>query len=416
MVIDVQRIPRESTTRSYCRICIIIFLLAFCARAYMLTLVPERYIQPESRWEMGAVAISLVETGQFGDPYCLPTGPTSHLPPMYPFILSLIYRVLGLTLAAGYTDWMIRITAGAIVLGMLPFVGDRFGLGSRAGIIGGFANVFIFEWPGHGEALTALFMILLLLAHQSRWKQKKSGFAASLFLGITWGLAFHIQPALLTVFIGCLIYELWIRQKQRSRLPAVVIILGIVLACSPWTWRNYTTFDTLLFIRGNFGLELRMGNHPGAVASIEVMDVINEGAHPRVHESEARKVQEWGEAEYMRRAGQEGFLWIRTHPGEFARLCMSRVAHVWFGPLHRPAMAGLFTLMTLLAVLGLVCKLTSLDMHQRAVILIPLITYPCVYYFVPFMIRYRMPLNWLFFLLAGAAVDHLFWRSKVPQS
>ena len=38
--------------------------------------------------------------------------------------------------------------------------------------------------------------------------------------------------------------------------------------------------------------------------------------------------------------------------------------------------------------------------------------YPLVYYFVGYMGRYRMPLNWLFFLLAGAAVWHWIVKAR----
>ena len=38
--------------------------------------------------------------------------------------------------------------------------------------------------------------------------------------------------------------------------------------------------------------------------------------------------------------------------------------------------------------------------------LIPLITFPLVYYVVIYMPRYRVPLDWILLLLAGAAAWH----------
>jgi hypothetical protein len=43
---------------------------------------------------------------------------------------------------------------------------------------------------------------------------------------------------------------------------------------------------------------------------------------------------------------------------------------------------------------------------QRASLLTPLVCYPLVYYVVLYMPRYRVPLDWILLLLAGAAV----WR------
>ena len=57
----------------------------------------------------------------------------------------------------------------------------------------------------------------------------------------------------------------------------LLVVLGISIACLPWGFRNHRTFDgAIFFVRSNFGLELRMGNHEGAHASMDVMDRIAE--------------------------------------------------------------------------------------------------------------------------------------------
>jgi hypothetical protein len=45
-------------------------------------------------------------------------------------------------------------------------------------------------------------------------------------------------------------------------------------------------------------------------------------------------------------------------------------------------------------------------MPQRAVWIIPLATFPVIYYFVAYMARYRVPIDWILYVLAGAMV----WR------
>ncbi len=64
------------------------------------------------------------------------------------------------------------------------------------------------------------------------------------------------------------------------------------------------------------------------------------------------------------------------------------------------------TALTLLALLGAWLTFPSLAVPQRAALLIPLVTYPLIYYVVAYMPRYREPVNWIFLLLAGAAVWH----------
>ena len=68
--------------RSPVRLFILIFLLGFSLRIFFLSKFPQHYIVPHDRWEDTAIAMSLVERGEFADPYMIPTGPTAHLPPL----------------------------------------------------------------------------------------------------------------------------------------------------------------------------------------------------------------------------------------------------------------------------------------------------------------------------------------------
>lgn len=385
----------------------VLFVLSCSVQGFFLTKVPKRWIEPHTRWESQAIAVSLAQTGRFADPYLLPTGPTAHLPPIPPAIVGLIYRVLGLTLTAGYVAWWTSIVFEAAVWALLPWLAPRVGLPGGAGVIAGLVGGVIPRWPGHGEGLTALALALLMAAFARRWYSGGGTAAGSLALGVAAGLSFHVQPALFPVVLGWMGAELWL-VPQRRKFPRLALVAsGIVLACLPWGLRNLRTFDAVFFIRSNFGLELRMGNHQGSTAAMDVMDRLKEHRHPRTHEAEARKVQQMGEVVYMRDAGREAMEWIASHPGEFARLTGSRIAHWWLGPLYDPPMAVAVTTLTLLALLGIWKTFPSLERPQRAVLLVPLLAYPVIYYVVAYMPRYRQPLNFVYVLLAASMVSHL---------
>lgn len=392
--------------RSPVRAFLLIFLPALAIRCYFLTLVPQKYILVHTDQEMEAVAASLAVRGEFADPYALPTGPTAHLPPLGPMMLGLIYRLFGLTLAAGYAGWLIRLAFQSAVCGLLPWFSEKLGAGRQAGLLGGIAGAFWVQWPGHAEAPTAMALGLLLVAFVARWKSAEGSAGGSLLLGLAAGAALHLQPVLLPVVLGCLAYEVWRRRERRRRLLAAAVVVGMAVACIPWGVRNYRVFGAVFFIRSNLGLELRMGHHDGARVTMHGMDAIEPAPHPRTHRSEARKVQELGEIEYMRRARGEALAWIRAHPSATLRLTAGRFVHWWFGPLHDPVVAAFVTLLTLLAAVGAWRLVPAVTGPQRATILIPLATYPLIYYVVPYMIRYRVPIDWMLLMLAGAAV----WR------
>ncbi|PWB72746.1 MAG: hypothetical protein C3F07_11130, partial [Anaerolineales bacterium] len=60
--------------------------------------------------------------------------------------------------------------------------------------------------------------------------------------------------------------------------------------------------------------------------------------------------------------------------------------------------------LTILAILGIRHVLPILTAPQRVILLTPLLTYPLIYYLVPYMPRYRIPMDWMLFLLAGIEI------------
>jgi hypothetical protein len=403
-------------TSSSWRYFVFIFLLSMAVRVYKLSQVDSRYLVPTTDHELSSIAISLLETGQFADPYMLPSGPTAHLPPIFPALIFLNYRWLGLTSEAGYAGWVFIAATSSVLYGMLPWFSQKLGTGKQAGFIGGIMGGLWVVWTGHGEALTAVILALLLVLFLRRWRGRRTSAGRSFLLGAAIGAAFHLQPALLPVIIGCLLFELWWSQGRRKWSLVGAVVLGVFLSCVPWAWRNYQAFGTFFFIRSNLGLELRMGNHEGAAATMEVMDEEeHKHKHPRSHIAEARMLREVGEAAYMEEAQHEAWQWIGTHPAQFLWLTVQRAANLWGGPLHRPfSAAGVFAL-TVLAVWGFWRSMPGLTVPQRAAFLIPLLFYPLIYYVVAYMPRYRVPIDWILLILAGNAIWRMINRPSVRQ-
>jgi hypothetical protein len=401
------------------RACLLVFLVHVGLQGLALTRVPERWVRPHARFEVTAVAMSLYERGAFADPYCLPTGPTAHMPPFHPGLIAGIYVLLGPTLAAGYATWLFLIAGYGVMYGMLPWLGEKLGLGLRPGLVAGLVGALLPRLPGYVEAPAAVAIGLMMVAFLRRWERGQATDRGSLALGLAIGLSFLVTPSLLSVAIGLLAFELaWRRAPRRGRRAALVV-LGMVLACAPWTVRNHRALGGLFFVRSNFGLELRMGNHEGAGANLDLSDRGGTLRHPRTNTEEARKVQQLGELEYMRAAGREATDWIRSHPAEFARLTGLRAAQFWLGPIGDRPIAIATTLLTLLAAVGAWRVLPGMSLPQRAVLLIPLATYPLVYYVVGYEPRYRQPLDGLLLLLAAAAVVRVRSRpcdSRPPLS
>jgi hypothetical protein len=400
-----------------------VFIVALAVRLFFLTLIPNDALRPSADWELDAIAMSLATEGQFANPYIEPTGPTAHLAPIPPIILALIYKVFGITMAAGLAGWLFRMVAQSVIWGMLPWIGERTGLGWKAGLTGGLAGALWPQWLAHGEALASVLLGLLVVVMVRRWdslRGTESGRhpsaprpASSLLLGAAFGVSFHVQPVFLVVLLGYLAFEVWRRSDPRRWRSAGLVLLGAFLVSVPWGVRNYRAFDAVFFVRSNLGLELRMGNHEGATANIDDPH-FRDAPHPRTTTSEALKIQEMGEVAYMRESGREALDWIGSHPGEFTRLTAQRIRYFWLGSLDDPIMALAFLALAALAALGAAGALRHLPGEESAVLLIPLLTYPLIYYLVPWQHRYRFPVEWILFLLAGAALWS--WRDRAGES
>lgn len=403
--------PRPGALKSTLRAGLIIFLVSAAVRLVLLPYVP---LDPAwtMRWETAAVARQLLQTGEYANPYILPTGPTAHAVPFHTALMTLIIHLFGSTMAAEYVRCGLTIVSFSAMYALLPWFVLRFGLGLRAGFIGGLLGAlnpmhFMFGTAGVlAEEFAAIALGFLMVASVRRWTSGCVRARNSLLLGLAWGAAFHISPVLLLVLIVFALLEVfWIRGRGKW-LQLGLVAAGVVLACAPWTWRNHQALGGFVFIRSNLGLELRMGNHPGVGVTMEETGRRSPAPHPTTHIEEARKVAILGELEYMRRARAEALDWIKRNPAEFSRLTCLRILQVWLGDWRLdPLAAAGTTLLSLLALLGAWRAWPLLNPAQRVALLLPLLSFPLIYYVTAYMPRYRIPVDWILLLLAGFAIS-----------
>ena len=180
------------------RACLLVFLVHVGVQGLALTRVPVEWVRPHTRFEVTAVAMSLYERGAFADPYCLPTGPTAHMPPFHPALLAATYALVGPTLAAGYAIWLFLIAGYGVMYGMLPWLGERLGLGPRPGLVAGLVGALLPRLPGYVEAPTAIAIGFMMAAFLRRWERGRATSGGSLAIGLAIGLSFLVAPSLLT--------------------------------------------------------------------------------------------------------------------------------------------------------------------------------------------------------------------------
>ena len=405
------------------RLFVLIVLLAIVVRTLML-LVLDVPLDLQFA-EMERIARHLFRRGEFADPYKVPSGPTAHHAPVYPLLVSLVFKGFGLTVAAGFAMAVMNFVFAALQWALIPVMAERSRLPRVVGVAAALAGAllpyrFLKEVRWEATLVAAVIAGLILLTLRW-WQTARPTVVHSVLLGVAWGGGMMCSPNLLPVFAVTLAIHLLTSGRERNRVAlkhAALAIVGMLIAVTPWTVRNYQALGAFVFVRSNFGLEFSISNNPEA--HVLAADNIGNGDpnnyfhthHPWSSRAEAEALLREGEAAYNRRKLRETVAWIRSDPAQFARLTAGRIAYFWFTPYTRQPWKNLVvTPLTALAFYGLWVMLRR-RLPLGYLLLAAWIGYPLVYYLVQTDTRYRYPIEWTFVLLGVFAVYTMIVRRQ----
>jgi len=353
----------------------------------------------EFGWEMGRVARSIATGHGFSSPYDGNTGPTAWEPPIYPYLMAAVFKVFGIYTHA--SAWvLLTINSLLATLTTIPiFLITRRTFNERVASWSAYAwalNPYIWYWSIHWiwDATFTPFIlacVFLLALKLQDWH----GFRGWIWFGALYAIGGLANPTMLAFLPFC---GLWIwRQRYRNGLSSLggVVLSSIVFfaVLSPWIIRNYEVFGRFVFLRDDFGLQVRLGNGPYADGMLMAY------MQPNLNKLELEKFQRMGELAYAQECKQQAFSWIRENPGRFAIISMKRFFYYWNGvpratnsrsPVDFRTSAFLAT--SVLAIWGLILALR--EKRPAAWLFAGLIIwYPLVYYFVFPHARYRHPIE-----------------------
>jgi hypothetical protein len=248
------------------------------------------------------------------------------------------------------------------------------------------------RWVWETSLAALLLTVLFWLTFEL---EEMEGIRAWARYGALWGVAALTNTSLLSFLPAS---GLWICYHRWRRGKASLAGLGLAsllfLACiAPWLYRNYLTFGRFVFLRSNFGAELRLGNGPGANGTWM------EYLHPTQNVFAMRRYRELGELAYVAERKQQAMAFIRADYARFARLSLKRFIYYWGGlprlaenPALAPFKNSLFLASSVLSFWGLG---RALRKRKRGAWLFfwLIVAYPAVYYFVFPHPRYRHPIE-----------------------
>jgi 4-amino-4-deoxy-L-arabinose transferase-like glycosyltransferase len=369
-------------------------------------------------WEMGRIGRSIAMGQGFSSPYGGNTGPTAWEPPLYPYLMGGVFRLFGVySYASAWVLLTINSLLAALTCVPVYLIAERT-FGERVALwsAGTWALLpYVWYWSIHwlwDTTFTPLVLSLIFLValEMEEW----AGMRGWIVFGAAWGVGALANPSMLSFLPFC---GLWIwRQRFKRGLPSLagVALSSVVffLVLSPWLIRNYEVFGHFVFLRDDFGVQVRLGNWKGADGMLMAY------LQPSQNSLEFEKFQRMGELAYSADCKRLALEWIGQNPGRFIVVSMKRFFYFWNGvPRETVSLApvdfrsSLFLASSVLGIWGLV---RALGQKRRGAWLFAglLLTYPTTYYFVFPHARYRHVIEPELFTLAVFLISQAFLRAK----
>ncbi|HEX4312276.1 MAG TPA: glycosyltransferase family 39 protein [Acidobacteriaceae bacterium] len=398
-----------------------IFWIALLVRIAYMTLARTWHIRPYDDefgfgYEMGRIGRALATGYGFADPFRGHTGPTAWVPPVFPWILAGDFKVFGIYSAIAawvvlafdcvLNALMVRTTweiAGRCFNRKIAFWSAWIWALYPA------AMQYAVKWIWEMTLTAFLFSWVLVLALRMRGIGDAADEAAApgvkqwAVFGLLWAGIALTNPSLL-LFLP--VTGVWIlmgvqRWAWWRQVTAAALAGGICLACLvPWTYRNWHVFHQFVPVRANFGVELYLGNGPGATGLLMEYD------HPAQAPDQLRLYRELGEIAYAKMRGAMAKRIILADPARFVNLCMRRLYYFWFSVPH-PGDEGFvneygrnlnYQFTSIVGLLGLALALRR-GIPAGWVFFWAFLTLPLTYYFVTVHARFRHPLEPLIAIL-----------------
>ena len=336
-------------------------------------------------WEMGRIGRSLAQGQGFSNPFNGSTGPTAWEPPLYPFLIAGVFKIFGIYTHASALI-LLSINSFFSALTCIPiFLIAKKCLSEKVALWSGWLWALlpsVMYWCTRWVWETSLAALLLaILFWITLQLEEARGAKLWIVYGVLWGIAALTNTSLLAFLLPSGLWA-WYRRykKQAGSLPQVALAsLFFMATISPWLVRNYETFGKFIFVRSNFGAELRLGNGPFADGTWM------QWLHPSQNIVELRRYQQMGELTYVAVRKREAMEFIRASYPRFAWISVKRFIYYWGGLPRSSKIAAL-------AFWGLG---RALRRHRPGAWLFfwLLLTYPTIYYFVFPHPRYRHPIE-----------------------
>lgn len=402
--------------------------------------------------ETGSVALALSHGEGFSSPFRNNTGPTAWLVPVYPLLLSVIFRMFGpMNLHSFAAIVSLNIVFSTLASIPIFYIGQRLGGRAVASLAawlwvllpGAIMIPFEWVWDTSLSALLVAFLLYFTLYLSDLHKLRDW-----LAYGASWGFSLLTNAsigALLLPWLGWAAYRQSklttaleapgtsnpsrspgptnahpLRNSSTWRGPLLSLAL-VALCCLPWTVRNYVQFHKLIPLRSNFPFEFWSGNN-------SIFDPHGGSPMARITQAaEVRQYKQLGETAYMADKWRRAKEFVRTHPRLEVQLTRDRLITTWFCTKTPIAdflqtdswLIRIIFLYNAILFIGAVTGIFVLA-RRRNIFAFPLaaapLFFPLVYYITHVSLRLRHPVDPVLVILTAVSIASLSSAARAKFS
>ena len=287
---------------------ILLIIGAFILRLMFILVVPSNPVSDFRTYD--TLGWTWAETGKYSTSSDGP--PSTYRPPGYPFVLALIYKLVG---HDTFYPRLLNALFGAVNAGLIFLLVRQAGKSGLARPILG-ALIYAFYPPAifytgllaTETIYTTLLLVSMLVAKETRLRsgagsQRKTAILGGTAIGALGGIAALIRPthiALLPVL------ALWSVGQSKKRQGVTVVLVAFVSLCLvllPWTIRNFRVTGRFIPVSSNGGVNFYIGNNTNATGGFVDAD----------KDSLMAGLSDWEKGAVGWRSGLE---YLFSHPGK----------------------------------------------------------------------------------------------------
>ena len=350
-------------------------------------------------WEMGCLGKAIAEGRGFSDPFCVGTGLSAWEPPLYPYLIGVVFKLFGVYTQA--SAWiLLAVNSLFSALTCIPiYLITRKTLGenvARWSVWTWALFPYVWYWSIHwvwDTTVSPFLLVLILLVTLDLEDSEVSG-RWTLF-GALWGLVALANPSTISFLPVSGLWAWHGRWKKGKRSLGGIALASLIffLLVGPWLVRNHQVFGKWVFIRNDFGQQFALGNGDAARGWSMVYQ------QPNLNRGELERFKQMGELAYAEARQDEAMEFIRRDPAQWIVLTCKKIFYYWGGIPKAADSAALtalkMSLFLLSSVLAFAGALTAVRQKRPGawLFMLLLLVYPLIYYIVYPHARYRHPIE-----------------------